>query len=372
MKKRISFNLLLLFIVFKGSAQVLTHADSITILKADSLLHAINADTSLRIININPTFNVHVDSMLAYQFLINRETSRYYWYLKNSPVGLKIDKDNGLLTFRPDKSYFLSGKLKYDYDYKVTVGVQNLSNPKDKYDTSFTLTFYNTEILPSKVKPSVSGTLVVYEGDPVSFKVQCEAGSFPIEDILFSSSISIKNFTLVKKCDDEFNWTPGYDFVNPDTDADQQKSVNLIFIGSTKFKVRDTAVVKIIVKNAQRNEVPLLLSTSNHSIFFIKACYSKQSSSPTKHGEIMAMGIPVVTNSGVGDVAEIVEKYQSGIVIKNLDKINYDSYAEKLCTTNYDAKRIRAGAQAFYSLENAIQKYLKVYNHILGEKIIVD
>jgi len=134
----------------------------------------------------------------------------------------------------------------------------------------------------------------------------------------------------------------------------------------------DITEEKIIVKNAQRSEVPLLLSTSKYSIFFIKSCYSKQSSSPTKHGEIMAMGIPVVTNSGVGDVAEIVEKYQSGIVIKNLDKINYDSYAEKLCTTNYDAKRIRAGAQAFYSLENAIQKYLKVYNHILGEKIIVD
>src|SRR5881275_1579278 len=115
MKKRIYFNLLLLFIVFKGSAQTLTHADSITILKADSLLHAINADTSLRIVNVNPNFNVHVDSMLSYQFLINREPSRYYWYLKNSPVGLKIDKDNGLLTFRPDKSYFLSGKLKYDY-----------------------------------------------------------------------------------------------------------------------------------------------------------------------------------------------------------------------------------------------------------------
>jgi len=134
----------------------------------------------------------------------------------------------------------------------------------------------------------------------------------------------------------------------------------------------DITEERIIVKNAQRSEVPLLLSTSKYSIFFIKSCYSKQSSSPTKHGEIMAMGIPVVTNSGVGDVAEIVEKYQSGIVIKNLDKINYDSYAEKLCTTNYDAKRIRAGAQAFYSLENAIQKYLKVYNHILGEKIIVD
>ena len=134
----------------------------------------------------------------------------------------------------------------------------------------------------------------------------------------------------------------------------------------------DITEEKIIVKNAQRSEVPLLLSISKYSVFFIKSCYSKQSSSPTKHGEIMAMGIPVVTNSGVGDVAEIVEKYQSGIVIKNLDKNNYDSYAEKLCTTNYDAKRIRAGAQAFYSLENAIQKYLKVYSHILEDRSIVD
>ena len=134
----------------------------------------------------------------------------------------------------------------------------------------------------------------------------------------------------------------------------------------------DIAEEKIIVKNARRNEVPLLLSLSKYSIFFIKACYSKQSSSPTKHGEIMAMGIPVITNSGVGDVAEIVEKYQSGIVIKNLDKKNYDTYAEKLCTTNYDAKKIRAGAQAFYSLENAIQKYLKVYSCILEDKSMVD
>ena len=85
----------------------------------------------------------------------------------------------------------------------------------------------------------------------------------------------------------------------------------------------------------------------------------------------MAMGIPVITNSGVGDVSEIVDRYQSGIVIKNLEKLSYDSCAEKLCTANYDAKKIRAGAYAFYSLENAIQKYLKVYNHILEDKSIV-
>src|SRR5258706_15495555 len=120
MRKKIFFIslLIVLFLNSWSQAQVISHADSIIILRADSLLHAVNEDTNLRIININPNFNQHVDSLLSYQFQINREASRYYWYLKNSPAGLKIDKDNGLLTFRPDKSYFLSGMVKYDYEYK--------------------------------------------------------------------------------------------------------------------------------------------------------------------------------------------------------------------------------------------------------------
>src|SRR5260221_13625079 len=76
-----------------------------------------DSDTLLRIINLNPYFNQHVDSSLSYQFEINKPAIDYYWYLKNSPAGLKVNKDNGLLTFKADKSYFLSGKLKFDYPY---------------------------------------------------------------------------------------------------------------------------------------------------------------------------------------------------------------------------------------------------------------
>ena len=139
----------------------------------DSLHVALpTADSTLRIINLNPTFSLHVDSSLSYQLAINKDETKYYWYLKNSPVGLKINKDNGLLTFKADKSFFLSGKLKYDVEYPVRIGVQNLSDPKDKVDTSFTLAFYNTDIIQPKVKPTVAGTLIVDEGDMVSFKVQ--------------------------------------------------------------------------------------------------------------------------------------------------------------------------------------------------------
>src|SRR5688572_4508085 len=85
-----------------------------------------NMDSVLRIINLSPYFNHHVDSSLSYQLEINKPLADYYWYMKNSPVGLRINKDNGLLTFKPDKSYILSGKLRYDYPYKVFIGVQNL------------------------------------------------------------------------------------------------------------------------------------------------------------------------------------------------------------------------------------------------------
>lgn len=208
-----------------------------------------DADSTLRIINLNPYFTLHVDSMLSYQLAINRDGRRYYWYLKNSPVGLKINKDNGLLTFKAEKSYFLSGKLQYDVEYSVKIGVQSLSDPGDRVDTGFTLVFYNTEIIQPRVKPTVGNVLVIEEGEPVSFKVQCEAGNFPIEEILFSSSVPIHNYTLVKHCDDEFSWTPLFDFVK-ETDSARVKVLNLSFIGSTRFRVRDTANVRIIVKDA--------------------------------------------------------------------------------------------------------------------------
>ena len=68
-------------------------------------------DTPLRIINLNPYFTVQVDSTFSYQLLINKDEKNYYWLLRNSPVGMKISKD-GFLTFKAEKSFYISGQLK--------------------------------------------------------------------------------------------------------------------------------------------------------------------------------------------------------------------------------------------------------------------
>ncbi len=223
---------------FKGNAQIIV----------DTTHKLVNyADSVLRIRNINPYFTLHVDSTLKYKLEINKDQSQYYWYLKNSPVGLKIDKDNGILTFKAEKSYFLSGKLKYDYEYKVNIGIQNLNIPNERIDTSFVLLFYNTEIIPSKIKPTVTNTLYIDEGDTITFKLQCDNGSFPIEEITYFSNYQAKSLTPVSKCNDDYTWCAPFDFVK-DTDKDKQKLLELYFVGVNKFSNRDTALIHIYVK----------------------------------------------------------------------------------------------------------------------------
>ncbi|PWU04781.1 MAG: hypothetical protein C5B52_00845 [Bacteroidetes bacterium] len=242
-----------LIVIIVGISQVVRSQVTDTLKTADTsaiVRVLINPeDTVLRIRNLNPYFTLHVDSMLEYQLEINKDQTRYYWYLKNSPVGLRVNKSTGLLSFKAEKSYFLSGRLKYDYEYRVNVGVQNLDNPKEKIDTSFTILFFNTEIISSRVKPTVNSVLNVDEGDTVNFKVQCDDGNFPIENITYTTNYPIKTIGNVAHCGDDFVWTPPYDFIK-DNDTAKQKVLLLNFIGTNKFNTKDTAVVRIIVKES--------------------------------------------------------------------------------------------------------------------------
>lgn len=120
----------------------------------------------------------------------------------------------------------------------------------------------------------------------------------------------------------------------------------------------------IILTSAGREEVPLLISVFNYGLFFIKPAYSKMASSPTKQGEIMAMGIPVICNSGVGDTDKIISRYNSGLTITGRE---FDEVINKIiCGTSYDQDNIRAGAIDFFSLENGVKKYNMIYHSILN------
>ncbi|MES2646196.1 MAG: hypothetical protein V4717_04925 [Bacteroidota bacterium] len=230
-----------LYMGINVSAQEIVPVDTLKVVPEGYL------DSTLRIINLNPYFTLHVDSTLNYDIDINRSTENYFWYLRNSPVGVQIDKNDGKLLFKAEKSYFKSGKLKYDQEYKVQLGVQNLQNPTERVDTSFMIVFYSTEINASRLKPSVSGNQFVEEGDSVRFKIQCENGSFPVEQITLNTNIPISNYKQIRNCDDEFLWMVPFDFIRDD-DTTKQRILNIQFVSADKFYNKDTAVVKLIVR----------------------------------------------------------------------------------------------------------------------------
>jgi glycosyltransferase involved in cell wall biosynthesis len=123
----------------------------------------------------------------------------------------------------------------------------------------------------------------------------------------------------------------------------------------------------IRVMAAGRKDVPLFLSISNWSVFFIKDAYSKKASSPTKQGEIMAMGIPVICND-IGDTGLITEQSGSGIVVRKFNLQEYERVAESICNENkFDKETIRQSSFKYYNLQNAGKEYAEIY-HLLSQQ----
>lgn len=138
---------------------------------------------------------------------------------------------------------------------------------------------------------------------------------------------------------------------------------NLIYAKVNSFQLNKGDV---IIKEASRQEVPKLLKASDVNISFIKPVYSKISSSPTKLGEVLSMGIPVIVNAGVGDVETIIEHTNGGYVLKGFSEKEFDAAIDALPQlVKRDAHNIRDKAEHFYSLKKGIELYRQCYNQLL-------
>lgn len=122
-----------------------------------------------------------------------------------------------------------------------------------------------------------------------------------------------------------------------------------------------------IITQASRKDVPVLMKASDINISFIKPVYSKISSSPTKLGEVLSMGIPVIVNSGVGDVEQTVKNANAGYVLHHFKEGDFEKAVEAIPQLlQKSPAAIRQAAEPIYSLEKGIQSYLSCYRQILS------
>ena len=127
----------------------------------------------------------------------------------------------------------------------------------------------------------------------------------------------------------------------------------------------DIDLSKIIITKGSRKDMPALISLSDYSIFFIKPAYSKKASSPTKQGEIMRLGIPIICNDKVGDTSFIINKYQAGIILTSFNEQAYNDAVSELLDTKFAKQSIIDGAFETYNLQTGIGQYERIYKSLL-------
>lgn len=118
-------------------------------------------------------------------------------------------------------------------------------------------------------------------------------------------------------------------------------------------------------------EVPSYLAAADAGLAFIKRCLSKLASSPTKNGEYLACGLPLIINAGVGDSDSLIDDWNAGVLIKDFTDEEYGTAIIKLeeMVAHPDVRqRARMVAEQLFDLNTiGVERYSGLYERVLGD-----
>lgn len=125
------------------------------------------------------------------------------------------------------------------------------------------------------------------------------------------------------------------------------------------------------IRFVPREQVPLVLTACDAGLSFIRACYSKLSSSPTKNGEYLAAGLPLIINAGIGDSDRQTETHQLGVVLREFldDEFRRGvTELDGLLAASDTRERCRAFAAGELSLQAVGgPRYAALYHRLLSQ-----
>ncbi len=80
---------------------------------------------------------------------------------------------------------------------------------------------------------------------------------------------------------------------------------------------------------------------------------------------MLGMGLPVIANSGVGDVDSIIQDTKSGILVDDFSEGSYKNAVDQINELlKIPISDLQNAAQKYYSLEEGVRKYNQVYTAI--------
>lgn len=138
------------------------------------------------------------------------------------------------------------------------------------------------------------------------------------------------------------------------------------------MQAREVTTQDYTVHTATTRDVPSYLSASDAGLAFIKPCFSKLASSPTKFAEYLACGLPIVINRGIGDSDSLAEEHKIAAMVSDFNPDQYAAATEDLRRLTADPedtrRRTRAVAEKLFDVRGlGLDRYLTLYEKVFGE-----
>ena len=125
---------------------------------------------------------------------------------------------------------------------------------------------------------------------------------------------------------------------------------------------------EIITVAGQRDEMPALIAAGDFGVSIIEPSFAAKASCPTKVGEMLAMGVPVIANSGVGDTADLIGQSGAGAVLDRFDDESLAAAIAKIEALDLTREQIRAVAYRYLSLEDGVERYDAIYRSMAARQ----
>jgi len=78
-------------------------------------------------------------------------------------------------------------------------------------------------------------------------------------------------------------------------------------------------------------------------------------------GEMLAVGLPIVANSGVGDVGQMINDIASGVAIHDFTAQGYDQAITQIETLGGTPEERRERALPWFDVKLGIERYDRIY-----------
>jgi glycosyltransferase involved in cell wall biosynthesis len=126
----------------------------------------------------------------------------------------------------------------------------------------------------------------------------------------------------------------------------------------------------VMLSAVDYSQMPDYISAADVGLFFLKTPPAAAGFSPVKLGEYLGCGLPIISNTGIGDMDEMFSRYKVGALVTRYDRGEYVRAIRETLDLKRDSAALalecRRAVRKELSLEIGVRRYYEIYKSLAG------